>query len=183
MPEDFQALPPVPPPLAADSPDYGFGELNLRKSEKVRSGWRLVALGLLGAFIAIAIVVFVESTKPRPPMTFKEVGFALEGTWVASDGKMTVTFVVEPGGERGDFTMDLPTAEKLRGRFAKYPRTNSIDFMLGDGSRISAIYSIDATTLKLCWYLNDAKRPTDFTAGSGRTLLVLERSLRDDNPR
>jgi uncharacterized protein (TIGR03067 family) len=71
MRDDFQALPPVPP-APERLPAYGFAEVNLRKPEKERSGWRLVGLAVgVGILALLGIGLLWHMTTVRPPVTVK----------------------------------------------------------------------------------------------------------------
>jgi uncharacterized protein (TIGR03067 family) len=133
---------------------------------------------------------------PAPAPVANDDGERLEGIWVATavtiDGtKATdedvaqVRLTIEPRG----FRLVLPQ-ETHKGFMADrnvLDRRN-LDFIVpGEADRL-AIYALDGDILTVCFTQDDkrdaTRRPTDFTAekGSGRTLLVLKRSLRDDGP-
>jgi len=191
MSNDFQALPPIPPPPAATPASDHFVQMDFRKPEKQQSVWRLVAVAVAAGLVAVLALGLVwHRAAPPPgapvaPLVVIGPSNSIEGTWVA-------TAVTIDGEKAADAGVTLMLGDAERFQLDLLDRTYSGQYLARSGSinliedteifAVRGIYEQDGDRLTICFA--KAERPSDFTAekGSGRTLLVMKRqsSLREE---
>jgi hypothetical protein len=151
--------------------------------------------------VAPVTVSVAVPTKPSTPGVWAEKRILaapkLEGTWVATsfvlNGDENVAEVTVTFDAHGSWRMNLPDSQ-WSGKAGYKPTFMSFTVLRGPGDTGSKIgvCKLDDDILKICvkWlpvdgpepWLEGGERLTDFTAekGSGRMLLVMKRSRRDD---
>jgi len=103
------------------------------------------------------LVAMEHSGKPAPEDELKKMSVVFNGN----------TFTVFDQGRKEELNFKIDPSTNLK----------LIDFSQGEGEPALGIYSVEADTLKMCWFKGDGKRPSEFKTNEndGYMLVVLKK--------
>jgi uncharacterized protein (TIGR03067 family) len=140
--------------------------------------------------LSLVAVCWLVAAEPAPDAVKKEMAL-FDGEWTMVSGErdgLALPDDLVKSAKRvakdGETTVTIGGTIFLKAKYSVDPskKPKTIDYSLTEGTNKGkmqlGIYEIDGDTLKFCFAVPGAERPTDFTAKpeSGRTLSVWKRA-------